>query len=154
MGIDKHRRQQHQRTSQFVQLFHYMIDCPSYGALRPVARAALVEVARLYNGGNNGMLAMSSRRLATRLGTSKDTAARALNALEAGGFIKVIKVGSFATKKRRATEYRLTFQKCDVTRQPPSRDFMNRGSSGSSSERSQPEDSMVRKQGQTTSEEA
>ena len=121
MGKDKHQRR---RGPSFVQLFNHMIDSAAYRKLSPVARAAMVEVARIYNGNNNGYLAMPARELADRLGVSKTTAARALNELEQLGFLETVKVGTFRRKDRMASEYRLTFHRCDHSSLPPSRLFM------------------------------
>jgi len=127
-----------------------MLASPAWLASSLAARCALVELTRLYNGRNNGQLALSARGLAERLGTSKDTAARALNELESRGFIETVKAGSFRPRLRRATEYRLTTHRCDVTLQPPSRAFMKWRPSYQSppkthpEAKSHPEDSPVR----------
>jgi len=108
------------RSGRFVMLPHSVIETRAWLALTCVARSAFIELLKLYNGINNGRLAMSSRTLAQRLRTSKDTAARALNELEEKRFIDVMTVGSFATKQRRASEYRVTFRRCDKTYELPS----------------------------------
>ena len=123
MGTDIHRKRKQNKGPQFVQLFNYVIDSPAYRGLSPTARAALVEFARLYNGSNNGFLAMPVRILAARLGVSKTTAARVLLELEEAGFIEVVKVGAFRRKDRMASEYRLTFHRCDASGTAPSRAF-------------------------------
>jgi hypothetical protein len=107
----------------FVQLYYHMVDSAAWHELSLVARAAYVEVARLYDGLNNGSLAMSARRLAELVPCNKDTAARALTELENAGFLAVMKVGSFTRKERHSSEYRLTCYRCDVTGQPPSKEF-------------------------------
>jgi DNA-binding Lrp family transcriptional regulator len=76
---------------------------------------------------NNGQIAMPARLLAERLDVSPSTAARALLQLEAAGLIETIKVGSFRRKDRMASEYRLTFHRCDASGAPPSRAFMEQG---------------------------
>ena len=70
------------------------------------------------------MLAASVRTIGERLGKSKTTAARALLELEEAGFIETVKVGRFARRDRMASEYRLTFHRCDVSHAPPSKAFM------------------------------
>ena len=64
--------------SPFVGLEHYLLDSPAWRSLTPVERCAYIEVARLYNGTNNGRLAMSGRRLADRLSIHKSSGSRAL----------------------------------------------------------------------------
>ena len=107
----------------FVRLFKYMLDSPAWHSLSVFARAAFIELNRVYYGTNNGQLAMSARFLAGCLRSSKDTAARALNELEEKGFIATMKVGSYKRKDRRASEYRLTMFRCDVSNHPASNDF-------------------------------
>lgn len=108
----------------FVALFHYMLDSAGYRALSMTGRAALVEVASLYHGDNNGRLVAPVRWLADRLGTGKSTAARALLELEEKGFIETVKLGSFTRHNRTAAEYRLTFHHCDVDHRLPSKRFI------------------------------
>jgi DNA-binding Lrp family transcriptional regulator len=108
----------------FVRLFRYMLDGPAWRSLSVYARAALIELGRVYYGSNNGQLAMSVRVLADRLGSSKDSAAKALKELEETGFVATTKVGSYKRKDRRASEYRLTMFRCDESFHPPSNDFL------------------------------
>lgn len=108
----------------FVALQHYLLDSPAYRSLTPPVRCAYLEVAYLFNGSNNGRLAISSRRLAERLGVHKSTAGRALNVLTERGFIEVVVPSSFGCKLNRAAIYRLTAFRCDVTGKLPSKAFM------------------------------
>ncbi|WP_158266702.1 helix-turn-helix domain-containing protein [Alsobacter soli] len=79
-----------------------------------------MEVKRVYNGRNNGALAVSARALAERLGVSKDTAAKALRQLVQRGFLEVVAPSSFGWKAKRAAEYRLTDEACNLSNQAPS----------------------------------
>src|SRR5262249_29943369 len=100
----------------FVQLHYYLLDSDAWHRLSLPARAAYIELARLYDGTNNGRLAMSVRTLAARIPCGKNTASRALEELEVSGFISVMKVGSFDGRHSlRASEYRLMIYRCDVT---------------------------------------
>lgn len=47
----------------FVQLYHYMLDSDAYRRLTSHARSAMVEVAGLYRGDNNGGLVVPVRWL-------------------------------------------------------------------------------------------
>jgi hypothetical protein len=107
----------------FVMLPKWLLDSPAYAALSLPARAALVELLHVYDGFNNGTLGMSVRRLSERLGCSLNTAGRALHELDDVGFVDTMKIGSF-TRKRLASEYRLTFHKCDISGALPSKRFM------------------------------
>jgi len=110
--------------ARFVGLEHYMLDSAAWCSLGAVERASYFEIARLYNGSNNGQLAMSGRRLADLLHVNKSTGTRALSALVEKGFLEVVTPSSFSLKTKRATEYRLTAHRCDVTGSLPSKAFM------------------------------
>jgi hypothetical protein len=109
----------------FIQLFHWMVDMPVWHSLSPRAVVAYLELARRYNGTNNGSLHLSARELARAWGWSIDTAASAIRELVEKGFIEITRASGFNMKdrKRQATEYRLTVLFCDLTRQPPSKAF-------------------------------
>jgi hypothetical protein len=68
----------------FVQLFRYMLESPAWQSLSHTAVAAYIELARQYNGCNNGRLALSTRTLAERRGCSNSTAARPDRAVREG----------------------------------------------------------------------
>lgn len=110
----------------YVKLDYWMLDCPAYRGLRPVARALLVELARLYNGRNNGSIGLGERVAIERLNMSDRKAVRrAFNELEAAGFIVKTRAGAFSVKAadgRRASEWRLTWWPCGDDR--PTKDFM------------------------------
>jgi hypothetical protein len=107
----------------FIQLHHYLVDSDAWHQLSLPARAAYIELARLYNGVNNGMIIMSVRTLAVLVPCNKDTAGRALTELELAGFIKPTKIGTFHRKQRHATKYRLTCYRDDRTGELPTKDF-------------------------------
>ena len=112
-------------ASRFVMLEHYLLNSHAWRSLSLPARCAFIEISRLYSPGNNGKLAVSGRMLADALSVSRQTATRALDDLENRGFIEVVKPGGFNIKAGagRATEWRLTLHKCDVTNAKPSRAF-------------------------------
>jgi hypothetical protein len=102
----------------------WMIESPAWAGLSLAARAALVELVHVYDGFNNGRLTMPVRTLAKRLRCSQDTAGRVLRELDDVGFVDPVLLGTFARRNRKATEYRLTFHRCDVTGALPSKRFM------------------------------
>jgi hypothetical protein len=108
----------------FVSLPHYLLDSQAWRWASLPARAAFVELVKLYNGANNGRLALAARDLAARLRCSRATAARALIELERKGFIECTKLGAFSLKQRHASEYRLTLHRCDVSLALPTKAFM------------------------------
>jgi hypothetical protein len=123
--MSKRGRRRHAKGPAFVQLYWHLLDSRAWHLLSLGARAAYLEVARLYDGTNNGRLGMSARRLAGLLPCNKDTAGRRLRELEHAGFLELVKIGSFNRRaiERKASEYRLTCFRCDITGDPPSRKF-------------------------------
>jgi DNA-binding transcriptional MocR family regulator len=101
-------------------MFHRMMDCGAWKSLSTPARAVYLQIARRYNGSNNGSIGYSVRRAADECNINKDTASRALNELAEKGFIERTKAGSF-TNKRVAAEWRLTWFSCDLTKTPASK---------------------------------
>jgi len=92
----------------FIQIHHYLLKSSAWLSLTPQARAVYIELAAIYNGSNNGELALSQRDTARRCRIAKDTAAKTLQELIDKGFIAIETGGSFGYKLRHATEYRLT----------------------------------------------
>jgi DNA-binding transcriptional regulator YhcF (GntR family) len=119
------KRRKRSGGPRFVQLFHWMLDLPVWRSLSPRAVVAYLELARRYNGSNNGTLHLSVRELARAWNWSKASAARAIEELVDKGFIEITRNGGFNLKdrKRQATEYRLTVLFCDLTRQSASKTF-------------------------------
>jgi hypothetical protein len=102
-----------------------MLLSPAWLSLSPVARCILLRLTLIYNGRNNGHLALSVRDAATDVGCSKDTAARAFSDLIDKGFIGCCSRGHFDRKSPHASEYRLTFRECNRTGERPSKAFMH-----------------------------
>lgn len=121
-GTGRSRRQ----LSPFIALERYVLASPAYRSLSLRARCAYQEIVALYDGSNNGRLALSARSLGERLRISRATATRALMELVDRGFIEAAKQGAFNLKSgaRRATEWRLNCYRCDATGALPSKVFM------------------------------
>jgi hypothetical protein len=102
-------------SGRFVALHHFMLDTPAWQSLTPAERVLYMEVARLYDGKNNGALALSTRDAAQRCRMNKDTAAKAFDVLQKRGFIECVTVGGFSRKTRHAPEWRLTMHRCNLT---------------------------------------
>ena len=77
------------------------------------ARCALIELIDRYNGINNGMIGLGVRELAKALRCSQGTACNALRELDDLGLARSTTGGMWRGK--RATEWRLTFHRCDKT---------------------------------------
>ena len=109
----------------YVMMYHWIMETPAWKSLDGNARAIYLEMARRYAGpgSTNGKIAYSARQAAENLHISKDTANRALNALQDRGFIVVVTKGAFSRKNPHATEWRLTEFDCDVTGNLATKDF-------------------------------
>jgi hypothetical protein len=112
-------------TGRYVALNHWLMRTAAWRSLDCVARCAYVEVVSRYvgPGTNNGHISYSVREMAEALNVSKGTAQRALDKLQARGFIVCMKKGAFSLKLRHATEWRLTEYMCDATGQLATKEF-------------------------------
>ncbi|MEP6968408.1 MAG: helix-turn-helix domain-containing protein [Pseudomonadota bacterium] len=108
----------------FVQMFHYVMDSAAWRSLSPAERTVLLELARRYDGANNGRLAMSERDAARACNISRTTASNAFDRLVECGFIECTQRGAFSVKTRLAAEWRLTYHRCDRTGATPSKAFL------------------------------
>ena len=120
----RHNHKGRSTTERFVSLPHHMLRSPAWRSLSPVARCIFLELAAIYNGGNNGFIALSTRDAAKHVRCSKDTAARALVELTEKGFIVCCSRGHFDRKSPHASEYRLTLHSCNRTGEKASKAFM------------------------------
>ena len=112
--------------SSFIAIERYEKHSAAYVSLSPVAKCAYVELIDLYNGSNNGKIALSIRGLAAKLKVGKSTADRAFSELEDRGFVEALKPSCFNVKtgERRACEWRLTRCYCNATGKPADKLFM------------------------------
>ena len=114
-GRGTDRRGRSKGDGRFVQLLNVMLESAAWRSLPASARAVYIEVAKLYNGSNNGRLALSVRDAAARCRVNKDTVSASLRLLEDHGLIECAMPGSFSLKTRHASEWRLTAKRCDRT---------------------------------------
>ncbi len=120
-----HNHKGRSTTERFVSLPHHMLRSLAWRSLSPVARCIFLELAAIYNGGNNGFIALSTRDAAKHVRCSKDTAARAFFELTEKGFIVCCSRGHFDRKSPHASEYRLTLHSCNRTGEKASKAFMH-----------------------------
>lgn len=123
---DQTGRSKSKKSPKHVRLYLSMKESDAWKNLSITARMALIEVNFLYDGLNNGRLAISARKLGEEIGVSKSSAARSIGDLVKWGFLEQVKASSFSMK-RIAAEYRLTHLKCDVTGAPPSHRYQRTG---------------------------
>lgn len=139
----------------FIMIDRYVKQSAAWKALTPVERNAYIELKWRYDGFNNGRIGLGSRELADEIGMGRDTAARALNRLIEVGLSSKQTPSAFNVKNRAVTEWRLTEYKCDVTGEPPSKDFMrwvpkNKTQSHPSDTQSHPSDCAPQNQVENT----
>jgi hypothetical protein len=125
--MGKRHNRNRRACAPFVMLPFYLIDSAAYRSLNCASRGVLIEIARTFNGSNNGRLAMSVRTLAHRCHLAPATVTRALRELQDRQFIECVTPGSFDWKVRHASEWRLTWWNCDATGALPSKAFTNWG---------------------------
>jgi hypothetical protein len=115
-----------QKLTNFFAMERYIFASPAFRSLSLPARAAYLEMLNLYSGSNNGRIAMSANVMSGKLKAGRATANRALLELESKGFMEAMLRGGFNMKSgsRRATEWRLTCYRCDVTGERPAKTFM------------------------------
>jgi hypothetical protein len=118
------QKKQVRREDRHVRLYHWLMRSPAWKGLPPVARALYAELAKHYNGSNNGKIGYSVRQAAEDLRISKDTAGQYFRVLQARGFIDPVRRGAFSRKMRHATEWRMTEFTCDASGMAPTKDFM------------------------------
>ena len=109
-------------TSRFVRLEHSLLISNAYRALKPLARALIIEISMLYNGNNNGSLYLSVRDAADRLGVADHSSVTsAFDQLQEFGFIEISKEAHFSVKAShlsRARCWRLTWESAVGKRRP------------------------------------
>ncbi|WP_205908977.1 hypothetical protein [Metarhizobium album] len=109
--------------AKFIMIDGYVKRSAAWKALSPIERSAYLEVKWRYDGMNNGRIGLGCRELADEINMGRTTASKALDELQAKGFIVKAKPSAFHIKNRAVTEWRLTEYRCDVTGDLPSKDF-------------------------------
>jgi hypothetical protein len=113
----------------FVQVPHWIMETNAWTGLSHGAVRAWLELARRYNGSNNGSIGLDARTLSKRMSCSKSRAAAFLIELNDAGFIEPTMISKFSRHDRKATEYRFTHLRCDRSGHSPSKEFMQHGRS-------------------------
>ena len=103
------------RGPAFLMLRYDMIDSGAWKCLTPAQRCVMIQIARRYNGTNNGFLGASVDNLAAECNIAPNTVTSAIARLIKVGFIERTAEGAFGYKCRHSAEFRLTWQKCDLT---------------------------------------
>jgi hypothetical protein len=114
-------------SGRFLMLTFDLLSSHAWEGLSTQARAVLIQIAKVYDGKNNGRLGASHQILSDQSRISKNTVTRAIRELVEAGFLDVIQVGAFSLKARHASEYRITWQKCDKTGEPQTNRWRRNG---------------------------
>jgi hypothetical protein len=115
----EHKQQRHERHVRLRQSF---LKLPAWRALDMNARAVWAELQIRYNGSNNGKISASVRSIGEAVPLNKDSVSRALQELQAKGFIRIARHGSYGADGGHAALITLT----DVPTESgvaPTRDF-------------------------------
>jgi hypothetical protein len=121
--MEKRRRGSIER---FVSLRYWLLESAAWRSLPCNARALYIQIARRYNGANNGRISYSVRQASEELKISKSTALRAFRALQDRAFIVCTKKGAFSWKVvNEASEWRLTEYPNDCPPEHASKEFMH-----------------------------
>jgi hypothetical protein len=93
----------------FVRLTYSLLDSSTWQSLSPVERSIYVDMARRFNGHNNGQISYSLRDAQRALRISRSTALRAFQTLQNKNLAICCQRGSFdlKTKKAKLSEWRL-----------------------------------------------
>jgi hypothetical protein len=113
------------KKERYVMLRYWLLKSQAWNSLSGNARALYIEIARRYNGSNNGRIPYSVREAKQSLHISSDTASRLLDILQDRGFIVCTKRGGFSLKTTKdASEWALTEYDCDHPPAHATKDFM------------------------------
>jgi hypothetical protein len=97
--------------AQYVNVSYRFLQSDAWRSLGGAAVKVYWELRARFNGGNNGQLHLSLEEAAALLSLGKATILRALQELEAKGFIRLAKRGQWYG--RRASEYAVTDREVD-----------------------------------------
>lgn len=111
--MSKYAKNKGRSGPKFVMLRHDIMDSLAYRSLDAVARCVLHEIARRYNGNNNGQIPLSCREAAELVNISKDTASRAFKKLITAGFIKEHEDNYLNVINRKSRRWAITYEQCD-----------------------------------------
>ena len=114
------------KSERYVWLRFWLLDSPAWKSLPVGARALYVEIARRYNGSNNGRIPYSVREAVQALGVSKGQAKYLFDMLLDRGFIICTRRGAFSLKTvKDASEWLLTEYASDHPPAYATKEFMH-----------------------------
>ena len=105
--VNKNRKAKTGKAYQYVQLYHYILNSPAYRSLSYTARSLLVDIAKQYNGQNNGDLCLAYSQMRPLGWSSHGVLDRAKAELLERGFIQETRKGR---RPNIASLYAITWQ--------------------------------------------
>jgi len=113
------------KWERYVMLRYWLLNAPAWKSLPGNARALYIELARRYNGSNNGRIPYSAREAVEALGVSKGQAKYLFDMLLDRGFAIRTSKGAFSLKTTKdASEWLLTEYASDHPPAHATKDFM------------------------------
>jgi hypothetical protein len=124
--MSKRRRLRKGGGTPFVQIFHWMMQCPAWRDLGPVPQALYLVLKRYYTGTNNGSIGLSCRQAADAIDMHYSTVSRAFKKLHDHGFVVEVTKGVVGRGSgyNKATEWLLDECRDDRNGKPPTKRFL------------------------------
>ena len=88
-------KKEHKPSLQHVRLHHWMMNTAAWQSLNAIEQSFYMQIARRYNGTNNGRIAFGCRDAEKALKVGRRTALRARAVLQDRGFIVATRTGAF-----------------------------------------------------------
>src|SRR5258705_11518623 len=98
VAMSSSNRKHREPTQRYVSLRDWLLESPAWRSLSCNARALYLELAKRYNGRNNGRISYGLREAFKALHIGKTAAQAALLLLQDRGFIVRTKKGAFSMK--------------------------------------------------------
>jgi len=113
------------KSGRWLTLQHWFLNSPAWQSLPGDVRALYIEIAKRYNGSNNGRIPYSVREARAALNVSQGHAKYLFDMLQDRGFVVPTKRGYFTVKTEHdATEWQLTEYASDHPPAFATKDFM------------------------------
>lgn len=117
------RHPKRRASGTFLALPHYLIDSPKYQSLGGNSAKLLIQIARMYNGKNNGDLSASFKDMQQKGWKGTNTLNNALKELLELGFLVKTRQGHFP---KTCSLYGITWQSIDPSDKYDSQDYVGK----------------------------
>ena len=110
------------RDRRHARIYAHWLTLPAWRDLSGDGVKLLIHLLAHYRPGENGLTDFSARQAGDAIGKAKSQGARALNELEAFGWIVVVRIGKFQARNK-PSRYALANYPNDATGEPPTLAF-------------------------------